>query len=402
MASRCGAAKFMVPGIDRQEPIVEPASSMNGSRAPAPVPSADPVTSARTVDTVYSDPADTIWIRAAEKLGWKVVRSAEVYASYDGAGTLTLSDASDFDPDDSLAQMIFHEICHALVAGPGAETRPDWGLSNTDDRDLTLEYACHRLQAALSGPYGLRSFMAVTTVWRPYWDALPADPLWELPESHPKYKRDPAIEIARHAFHRAEREPFRSVISEALAATAAIARAVRPHAPAGSLWARTQGHHLSGFLLGDPSKRCGTCAWAVPSGAAKIRCRQADRSKVIVEGVTRVSRFLPTELACERWEPALDSSSCGTCGACCREGFDLVQLRPRDLFKKQHPELVRTSAAGDYVPRPNGTCVALQGDGSKAKPYRCRHYDARPRSCADFAVLGDACLEARRRVGLSR
>jgi hypothetical protein len=42
--------------------------------------------------------------------------------------------------------------------------------------------------------------------------------------------------------------------------------------------------------------------------------------------------------------------------------------------------------------------VALErADGS----YRCRIYAERPRACAEFEIAGDACLTARRRVGLS-
>ena len=103
----------------------------------------------RSIVHQYQDPVDLIWLRAAADLGLEVQRSAEVYAAYDGKGTLTVSVADDFDADDSLAQMIFHEICHWLVSGIHARDRPDWGLSNTSKRDLVYEFACHRLQAKL-------------------------------------------------------------------------------------------------------------------------------------------------------------------------------------------------------------------------------------------------------------
>src|SRR5690606_17075777 len=105
-----------------------------------------------------------------------VERADDVYASWDGVDTLTLAKPEHFDADDSLGQMIFHEICHALVAGE-RRSQVDWGLDNDDEGDLVFEHATHRLQAALSTPHGLREFMAVTTNWRPYWDALPRDPL---------------------------------------------------------------------------------------------------------------------------------------------------------------------------------------------------------------------------------
>jgi hypothetical protein len=130
----------------------------------------------REITSHYEDPLDRIWIACAERIGLSVVRGSHVYASFDGERTLTLCTRAEFDPDDSLAQMILHELCHGLVAGPGA-ARADWGLSNEDARDLVLEHACHRVQAALADRHGLRALFAVTTEWRPYWDALPIDPL---------------------------------------------------------------------------------------------------------------------------------------------------------------------------------------------------------------------------------
>ena len=171
----------------------------------------------RAIHHAYRDPADVIWRGAARRLGWRVARSDEVYASWDGVDTLTLSTPEGFDPDDCIAQMIFHEICHALIGGPGATRRRDWGLENIDDRDLVLEHACHRLQAALADRHGLRGFFAVTTDWRPYWDALPPDPL--APGD------DPAIGIARAAWPMATRGPWAATIERALAATAAVAAA---------------------------------------------------------------------------------------------------------------------------------------------------------------------------------
>ena len=87
--------------------------------------------SERVVSTRYDDPLDLIWLKAARDLGMRVERSAEVYASWDGDQTLSLSAPRGLDADDSLAQLIFHEICHALVAGPEGVRKPDWGLDNT-------------------------------------------------------------------------------------------------------------------------------------------------------------------------------------------------------------------------------------------------------------------------------
>src|SRR3954470_13387550 len=117
----------------------------------------------REISFGYDDPLDLIWIACARELGLTIERSSEVYAAFDGKRTLTLSAREHFDADDSLAQLIFHELCHALVIDPTAHKRVDWGMENVDARDLTLEHACHRLQAALADRHGLRGLLAVTT-----------------------------------------------------------------------------------------------------------------------------------------------------------------------------------------------------------------------------------------------
>jgi hypothetical protein len=340
----------------------------------------------RQITHRYRDPLDLVWLRAAERLGMQIERSASVYASWDGKQTLTLADAADFDPDDSLAQLIFHEICHALVAGPRLRAEPDWGLSNTSDRDLVFEHACHRVQAALARPYGLRDFFAVTTEWRDYWDALPEDPL--------SHSDDPALPSARRAFMQAEAEPWAGVLAEALEATAQLGRIARAAAPPDSLWQRTRARHESGFLAHPGSNlHCGGCAWSHLRGK-KLGCKQCER---VGRSEVRVEASTP---ACEHWEPRLDETSCKSCGACCREGFDRVELRRGEPLRKKHPELVRQDQWGVFVPRPDGRCLALVGDGERAA-FRCSVYADRPRSCGEFEIAGAACLVARRRVGLS-
>ncbi len=340
----------------------------------------------------YDDPVDLIWVKAANDLGLTIVRSMETFAAYDGNGTLTISEAADFDADDCLAQMIFHEICHWLVAGRRANTVEDWGLSNVDDRDLVYEQAAHRVQAALSQPWGLRDFMAVTTDWRPHWDGLADDPLAD--------GDDPAIAIARDGFDLAKQKPFKEVLARALSATAAIADAVRDCAAPNSLWSQTRPRHRLGGLLCDSRQlKCGTCAWAMTqteSGGETLACRQ---HKPMGEEIA--PPVDAAEHACERWEAKFSIDDCGQCGACCREGFDVLEVSQSDPFAEMHPELVQIADGELRVPRPDGLCVALDGDG-KSRPWRCRHYATRPGNCQDFEVGGDACLLARRRVGLSR
>ncbi|MEZ4268075.1 MAG: hypothetical protein R3F39_17050 [Myxococcota bacterium] len=157
------------------------------------------MTQPRAVTARYDDPVDLIWLATAKALGIDVVRAPDAYASWDGRGTLTIATPAEMDPDDCLAQMIFHELCHALVEGPESLTRVDWGLENVDNRDAIREHATDRLQAALADRHGLRQFMAVTTDWRAYYDALPEDPL--APDN------DPATPLAQAAYKAATTAP---------------------------------------------------------------------------------------------------------------------------------------------------------------------------------------------------
>jgi hypothetical protein len=180
----------------------------------------------RVVTREYRDPIDVIWLATAERLGFRVVFTADSYASYDGKGTIALSVREHLDADDSLAQMILHELVHALVRGRDATEIVDWGLD--PEGDALAEHATHRVQAALADRVGMRAFFAVTTDWRPYWDALPADPLAE--------DGDPATAIAREAFARATTGEWSSAIDAAMRATAEIAGIVHRFADARSLW----------------------------------------------------------------------------------------------------------------------------------------------------------------------
>lgn len=183
----------------------------------------------RQIDAWYEDPLSLIWRSCAQGLGWRVERSAEVYASWDGRGTLRISDQAGMDPDDSVAQLILHEICHALVEGPAGLALPDWGLENVDSRDLVREFACHRLQAALADRVGLRRFFAPTTDWRPHYDALGPDPV--APDG------GEAARLAREALARAAAAPWAGPLERALEQTARVVAVVREIAPLDSTFA---------------------------------------------------------------------------------------------------------------------------------------------------------------------
>src|SRR6187549_1638417 len=124
----------------------------------------------------YRDPLDTIWEEALRAIGLELERTDQAYATSDGRGRLALSTQPGLDADDCVAQMVLHELSHSLVQGRDSFDLPDWGLCNESERDVVLEHACLRLQAALLIPYGLRQALAPTTDYRSYYDDLPADP----------------------------------------------------------------------------------------------------------------------------------------------------------------------------------------------------------------------------------
>ncbi|MCB9680316.1 MAG: YkgJ family cysteine cluster protein [Alphaproteobacteria bacterium] len=329
----------------------------------------------RASNGIYRDALDEVWHAALTRTGWNITISDNVYASWDGRTTLTVCPPEQYDPDDSLAQLILHELCHALVQGPANRKRVDWGLDNTDDDGSAVqEHACHRLQAALLDLYGLRELLAVTTDWRPYWEALPADPLADA--------TDPATALAVAAWPEALRGPLAAPLHAALRATADIADAVRPFAAADSLWARTRARTPVGLARGPQAQTCGTCAWRDGADCVAVDDAQVD----------------PAWPACLRWEAAHTAADCRDCGACCHEGFHLVGVEPDEPILGARPDLVRRDEHGWHVPRPAGRCVAL----AAGTPYTCVVYALRPRACADFEIDGAHCLQARRRTGRSR
>jgi Fe-S-cluster containining protein len=326
---------------------------------------------------------EAIWLHAAAALGWRVVRSAEAFAASDGAGTLSIGVREILDGDDAVAQLVFHELCHALVEGPAGQRLPDWGLENADGRDVVHEHACLRLQVHLCERFGLRELMAPTTEYRGYHGALAGDPL--APPD------DPAAALVRAALARPDAAPFVAVLEEALHATCALLAE----------------RHPAGFPLAAPGETCGSCAWRYLGGRGPgvERCRQA--APPDGDG-PRIAADLP---ACVRWEPRLD---CQSCGACCREAYHSVTVAVRDPVVWKQPDLIVRHGHRFEIRREGERCAALE-DRRAAAPARaagagavaalplfsCTIYDDRPRACRDFAAGGRHCLTARRRVGLS-
>lgn len=205
----------------------------------------------RTIEKYYSDPIEMIWEHCIHHLGWQLSRSNEVFASWDGKSTLTIAKVSDLDPDDSLAQLILHELCHACIEGKAAWSKTDWGLDNTNEQHLVNELACHRLQAALADQVDLRTFFAVTTDWRPYYDQIPEH--WDQAQNDEQIMRwseafNQDINDARyldlHAIKLAQRgfsllkseEQFWGALSTALEQSKSIAQVLKPIVTGDSLW----------------------------------------------------------------------------------------------------------------------------------------------------------------------
>ena len=96
----------------------------------------------------------------------------DAYATSDGRGGIAIGATETLDGDDALAQLVFHELCHAITEGEASLRQPDWGLDNVPEH-VVREHACLRLQARLSDRFGLRAVMAPTTPYRDYYAALP-------------------------------------------------------------------------------------------------------------------------------------------------------------------------------------------------------------------------------------
>ena len=319
----------------------------------------------REVTARYIDPLAQVWLGAATRIGLRVVRTPDAYAATDGTGTLAIGDAATLDADDSLAQMIFHELCHSLVEGERSFARPDWGMDNTGPDHDWREHACLRVQWLLTGRYGLRGIFAPTTEFRAFWDVLDGNVLVD--------RQDRSVIAAIAALRRVDLPPW----SPALAAA--------PFAARGSLRAEPPpAKHPSGLPAGAMTGTCGTCAWR-----ANVKCRQTN------------AKIDPSWPACERFERSID---CQTCGACCRAAYHSVEISHRDPMVKKQPAYVVDRTTYLEVIRNGDRCGALGGgepDGDRVTRYGCKIYDDRPRTCREFTLGSTHCLTARRRVGLS-
>ena len=131
----------------------------------------------RQINSNYSDPLNIVWTELSKQLGFDIVRDPKVFAAFDGVRVLRIGTPETLDPDDSLGQMVLHELCHALVEGPEAMRTPDWGLDFDNPSHRAHEFATLRLQASFADHVAMRDFFASTTDFRWYFDLIPNDSL---------------------------------------------------------------------------------------------------------------------------------------------------------------------------------------------------------------------------------
>ena len=172
----------------------------------------------RPIHSRYTDPLELVWLATARRLGLVVRRDESIFSMTDGTGLLALGPRHALDPDDTLAQMVFHELCHWITNGLDSYDDRDWDFP-LDDIDDLREYACQRMQAALADEHGLRRFFGPTGMFREYYDKVPADPFAPL-DSSPREAWICAD--ARRAYADARGAPWEAPLQAALQATAAL------------------------------------------------------------------------------------------------------------------------------------------------------------------------------------
>jgi hypothetical protein len=179
----------------------------------------------RPILSRYSDPLELIWLSCCHQLQLHVRRDPDIFSMTDGTGLLALGPRKDLDPDDTVCQMVFHELCHWITNGLETFSKRDWGFPLDAEMD-EREHACQRLQAALADPHGLRDVMAPTGIFRQYYDQIPEDPFEARPDA-PEWEAE-VIRLAKNAYERARRAPFEGPIQQALEATGRIRQLVQP------------------------------------------------------------------------------------------------------------------------------------------------------------------------------
>ena len=68
---------------------------------------------------------DARWPKLLMQFGFNVVRHADGWVTYDGNGTIAVVPNDELDDDDTLAQILLHELMHHFVEGQTSYHRAD-------------------------------------------------------------------------------------------------------------------------------------------------------------------------------------------------------------------------------------------------------------------------------------
>lgn len=257
-------------------------------------------------------------------------------------------------PGVAFGRAALTKACEAIV-------RSTHAIGDTTEPDDVPSQLC----AALATRYALTEMFDIEARWRPL--------------RHP-------------AWTEALRGPKAHALRSGLLQTHAIASEAKRLGVDGP-WREVPPLHPTGVAPSTRDETCGSCAWSVRTSEGDLTCQQVTRANDVGAALTADTA------ACYRHEPRLTASHCLACGACCRGGFDRVTVEPESSLIQARPDWIVEESGTRYLPRPRGLCVALEPSSDGAWP--CTVYAQRPRACREFEVGGDACLLARRRVGLS-
>lgn len=121
---------------------------------------------------------DPQWVEFLYVIGGQLERTKHCFVAWIGdRHTLLVAHDDDLDADDSLSQIILHELCHHLIEGEASWHQDDWGLNNQSDDDIHREHAALRLQHHILHTPLCRQYLQPTTDHRWYFEALPSDSL---------------------------------------------------------------------------------------------------------------------------------------------------------------------------------------------------------------------------------
>lgn len=337
----------------------------------------------------YIDPLEYIWRRAAKQFGFNVERSKDVYASNNGRGIIYIAENQYLDPEDSMAQMILHELCHGLVQGESKVYELDWGFGKegqTEEEETAWEHAALRLQAALLQQHGLRDIFIPTTPFRSYYQNLGANPLSNLDDCAPFLQKGIAL---------ANRAPYRIILNEALNASYQMISVLQS-----MTYKSTATHFLwDGFELPKChatgrmelsawfNKKCLDCVWFNDDFCQK--------------NTDAPQKILGTFNACSQFEQQqLDCQSCAAC--CC--AFDQIPISDLEFvhLSRLNPKIVTSlpDYTGMTYNKSLPSCAALAHSSDRQR-WHCTIYEERPLTCQDVEKYGPACLFARQKQGFT-